>query len=174
VTQYSHIWGTEAADSIAADLAVPMIATRDIADVASQALKARNWQGGGVRELLGQRDLSSSEATRIGKPDLQYVQFSYADEAQAAGAGEHVRELRRNSYPRFMTRVRKGCWSAKTESLKTCSRLRRLRCSCSVMPIASAPNMQRRCYACSHMLNSRKMSPRCCFPIKGVARMRSA
>ena len=41
------------ADSVAADLAVPMIATRDIADVAAQALKARDWQGGVVRELLG-------------------------------------------------------------------------------------------------------------------------
>ena len=76
------------ADSVAADLAVPMIATRDIADVAAQALKARDWQGVVVRELLGQRDLSYSEATRIlgeriGKPDLQYIQFSYADEAQA-------------------------------------------------------------------------------------------
>jgi hypothetical protein len=60
-----------------------MIANRDIADVTSQALKVRNWQGGVVRELLGQRDLSSSEATRIGKPNLQYVRFSYADEAQA-------------------------------------------------------------------------------------------
>ena len=32
------------ADSVAPDLAVPMIATRDIADVAAQALKARDWQ----------------------------------------------------------------------------------------------------------------------------------
>jgi hypothetical protein len=37
-----------------------------------------------VRELLGARDLTFAEATRIfgariGKPDLQYVQFPYAD-----------------------------------------------------------------------------------------------
>jgi len=37
-----------------------------------------------VRELLGPRDLTHAEATRIlgariGKPDLQYVQFSYED-----------------------------------------------------------------------------------------------
>ena len=89
------------ADSVAPDLAVPMIATRDIADVAAQALKARDWQGIVVRELLGQRDLSYSEATRIlgeriGKPDLQYVQFSYADEAQAlvqAGMSESFASL---------------------------------------------------------------------------------
>jgi len=75
-------------DSVAPDLAVPMVATRDIADVAAKALKARDWKGVVVRELLGPRDLTYSEATRIlgeriGKPDLQYVQFSYADEAKA-------------------------------------------------------------------------------------------
>lgn len=83
-------------DSVAPDLAIPMIATRDIADVAAKALKARDWKGVVVRELLGQRDLSYSEATRIlgeriGKPDLQYVQFSYADEVRAlvqAGVSE--------------------------------------------------------------------------------------
>jgi uncharacterized protein YbjT (DUF2867 family) len=40
-----------------------------------------------VRELLGPRDLTYAEATRIlgeriGKPDLKYVQFSYADMAR--------------------------------------------------------------------------------------------
>ena len=75
-------------DSVAPDLAVPMIATRDIAAVAAQALRAHDWQGVVVRELLGPRDLTYREATRIlgeriGRPDLQYVQFSYADEAQA-------------------------------------------------------------------------------------------
>ncbi len=88
-------------DSVAPDLAVPMIATRDIADIAARALKARDWKGVGVRELLGPRDLSYSEATRIigeriGKPDLKYVQFPYADEAQAlvqAGMSESFAHL---------------------------------------------------------------------------------
>ena len=75
-------------DSVEPDLRLPMIATRDIANVAATALKARDWNGVVVRELLGPRDLSYSEATRIigesiGKPDLKYVQFSYADEAKA-------------------------------------------------------------------------------------------
>ena len=51
-----------------------------------------------VRELLGQRDLSFDEATRIigakiGKPDLAYVQFPYADYAaalQQAGVSKSV------------------------------------------------------------------------------------
>jgi uncharacterized protein YbjT (DUF2867 family) len=76
------------ADSVAADLAVPMVATRDIAKVAAEALTARNWKGVAVRELLGPRDLTYNEATRvlgerIGKPDLRYVQLSYAEMAEA-------------------------------------------------------------------------------------------
>lgn len=75
-------------DSVAPDLAIPMVATRDIADVAAKALAARRWEGVVVRELLGPRDLTYAEATRIlgehiGKPDLRYVQFSYADMLRA-------------------------------------------------------------------------------------------
>ena len=88
-------------DSVAAGLAVPMVATRDIADAAAKALKARDWKGVAVRELLGPRDLSYAEAThilgeRIGQPQLQYVQFSYTDEARAlvqAGMSESFASL---------------------------------------------------------------------------------
>jgi uncharacterized protein YbjT (DUF2867 family) len=69
---------------IAPDLPFPMIATRDIADVAARALRQRDWRGVVVQELLGERDLTFAEATRIigariGKPDLPYVQFPYTD-----------------------------------------------------------------------------------------------
>jgi uncharacterized protein YbjT (DUF2867 family) len=80
-------------DSVEADLAVPMVATRDIADAAARALRSRDWEGVVVRELLGPRDLSHREATRIlgeriGRPDLRYVKFSYDEEARAlVGAG---------------------------------------------------------------------------------------
>jgi uncharacterized protein YbjT (DUF2867 family) len=87
--------------AVAPDLRLPMIATRDIADVAACALKARDWTGVVVRELLGARDLTFAEATRIigvriGKPDLQYVQFSYADFAASLvqmGISENVAGL---------------------------------------------------------------------------------
>jgi uncharacterized protein YbjT (DUF2867 family) len=74
--------------AVAPDLRLPMIATRDIADVAARALKARDWTGVVVRELLGARDLTFAEATRVigahlGKPELQYVQFPYADFASS-------------------------------------------------------------------------------------------
>lgn len=72
------------ADSVIPDLAIPMIAARDIAEAAAAALRKRDWKGTAVRELLGQRDLSYVEATRIiaehiGKPDLTYVQLPPAD-----------------------------------------------------------------------------------------------
>ncbi len=75
------------ADSVAPDLPIPMVATRDTAAVAAHALRARHWRGVAVRELLGPRDLSYREATRIlgsriGRPELAYVHQSYADTAR--------------------------------------------------------------------------------------------
>lgn len=74
------------ADSVVPDLAVPMVGTRDVADVAAKALRARDWKGVVVRELLGPRDLSYAEATlilgeRIGQPDVRYIQVPYEEMA---------------------------------------------------------------------------------------------
>lgn len=71
-----------------ADLAIPMIATQDIAAVATRRLLALDFSGKTTQELLGSRDLSMAEATRIigkaiGKPDLPYVQFPYEEAEQA-------------------------------------------------------------------------------------------
>lgn len=67
-------------DTVAPDVAIPMIATRDIAASAAVALRKRDWSGVVVRELLGPRDLTYAEATallgaRIGMPDLPYVRL---------------------------------------------------------------------------------------------------
>lgn len=72
------------ANGVDPDVAVPMIATRDIAAVAAEALRTRTWHGTVVRELTGPRDLTFAEATRIlgnrlGKADLPYVRMSYDD-----------------------------------------------------------------------------------------------
>jgi uncharacterized protein YbjT (DUF2867 family) len=69
---------------IAAHLALPMIATKDIGAAAASALMADAPQGFTVRELLGSRDVTMAEVTRligaaVGKPELPYVQFSDAD-----------------------------------------------------------------------------------------------
>jgi uncharacterized protein YbjT (DUF2867 family) len=81
------------ADTVAPDLAVPMIATDDIAAVAAEALLAREGTGVAVRELLGERDISHREVARligeaIGQPALPYVQLTEADMGEAlVGAG---------------------------------------------------------------------------------------
>jgi uncharacterized protein YbjT (DUF2867 family) len=74
--------------ALAPDLAFPQIATRDIAAVGAEALRKRDFRGFTVRELMGPRDLTMREATkilgqRIGKPALPYVQFPYPDFAQS-------------------------------------------------------------------------------------------
>ena len=62
------------------DLKLPMIATRDIGAVAAERLLQLNFNGKQTRELLGQRDLSMTEAASIigkaiGKPGLEYLQL---------------------------------------------------------------------------------------------------
>lgn len=70
---------------IKGDRKFAMIATRDIAQVASEYLLKRDFTGKTVRELLGERDVSMDEVAtllgdKIGKPDLKYVQFSAEEE----------------------------------------------------------------------------------------------
>lgn len=67
---------------IRSDIKFPMIATRDIADVVARLLTSHSFTGKSTKELLGQRDVSMGEATKIigkaiGKPELQYIQFPY-------------------------------------------------------------------------------------------------
>jgi uncharacterized protein YbjT (DUF2867 family) len=64
------------------DVKLPMVATCDVGDYAAQRLLQLDFSGKQTRELLGERDLSMTEATAvigrgIGKPDLRYQQFPY-------------------------------------------------------------------------------------------------
>jgi uncharacterized protein YbjT (DUF2867 family) len=61
------------------DLKLAIIATRDIAQAAAEALLRLDFTGQQARELLGQRDLTMVEVTRIigraiDKPELNYIQ----------------------------------------------------------------------------------------------------
>jgi uncharacterized protein YbjT (DUF2867 family) len=63
-----------------ADLALPMIATRDIGAAAAEVLARRDFQGKQRRELLGSRDVTYTQAAKvigaaIGKPELGYQQI---------------------------------------------------------------------------------------------------
>jgi len=69
-----------AAGPVRPTLKVAMIASRDIGQAAADSLIRLDFTGQQARELLGQRDLTMSEAARvigqaIGKPDLAYVQI---------------------------------------------------------------------------------------------------
>jgi hypothetical protein len=69
---------------IDSDVKFAMIAGKDIAPVAAEHLINKDFSGKSSRELLGERDVSMAEACKIlgekiGKPDLNYVQFSPQD-----------------------------------------------------------------------------------------------
>lgn len=69
-----------AAGPVRADIALPLIATRDIGAYAAQALIGLRFSGQQVHELLGQRDLNMADATsiigaEIGRPGLAYKQL---------------------------------------------------------------------------------------------------
>ncbi|MBI3810632.1 MAG: NmrA family NAD(P)-binding protein [Nitrospirae bacterium] len=77
--------------ALKADLPMPLIATQDIAAEAVRLLLDLKFAGKSVQELLGQRDITMADVTRvlgksIGKPDLKYVQFPY-EEAEKAMIG---------------------------------------------------------------------------------------
>ena len=89
------------AGPVRGDLALPMIATRDIGAAAAKALLELDFTDKQIRELLGQRDVSYDDATTIigkaiGKPDLKYVQLP-VEQVRGAflqmGMSENVADL---------------------------------------------------------------------------------
>jgi len=67
------------AGPIRADVPLPMIATRDIGEIAAESLAKLDFVGKQTRELLGARHVTYTEAAKIigsaiGKPDLAYRQ----------------------------------------------------------------------------------------------------
>jgi uncharacterized protein YbjT (DUF2867 family) len=80
-----------AGSAIRGDLKIPVIATKDIAGYAAERLVKRDFTGSSVHYLLGQRDLTLTEASgiignKISKPNLPYIMFPY-DEAEKAMVG---------------------------------------------------------------------------------------
>jgi uncharacterized protein YbjT (DUF2867 family) len=78
IQQFGHTAGP-----VRSDLALPMIATRDIGAVAADFLERRDLQGKQRRELHGARDVSYAQIAKvvgaaIGKPDLTYQQLPAA------------------------------------------------------------------------------------------------
>jgi uncharacterized protein YbjT (DUF2867 family) len=68
------------AGGIKGDIKMPMIAARDIGEVAANSLLTGDFSGTEIRELHGERDLSFEDAAHsigvaIGKPKLSYQRF---------------------------------------------------------------------------------------------------
>jgi uncharacterized protein YbjT (DUF2867 family) len=94
----NHLWSIPiiraqgvAGSPVRADVPIPMVATKDIADAASRLLLEGTFTGHSVRYLLGPRDLTMSESARIlgeaiGNPQLKYVTFP-EEEARKAMLG---------------------------------------------------------------------------------------
>jgi len=77
--------------AVRGDLKIPMTVTKDIAAYAAERLAKRDFIGSTVHYLLGERDLTLTEATsvigsKLSKPGLSYVTFSY-EEAEKAMVG---------------------------------------------------------------------------------------
>ena len=99
-TNAIHAMGS-AAGPLRPDLRIPMIATRDIANVVADVLLHPTIRGKQIRELHGQRDLTYTEVgtmigKAIGKPDLKYVQITgdqFRDVLVQAGMSPQVANL---------------------------------------------------------------------------------
>lgn len=84
ISRYGHY-----ATALRPDIAIPMIATIDIGVKAAELLTEEPFRQPRVRELMGPRDYTMTEVTRvlgaaIGLPGLKYVQLSYDEARQAA------------------------------------------------------------------------------------------
>jgi uncharacterized protein YbjT (DUF2867 family) len=74
--------------SVPPEVPISMVAAEDIGAIAAEELQRSGSAGFTTREILGPRDYTMIEATRIigqkiGKPDLKYVQFPDAGVTQA-------------------------------------------------------------------------------------------
>lgn len=96
----NHLWSIPViraqgvnGSALRGDVAIPMIATKDIGEAAARLLREGTFTGHTIRYLLGPRDLTMSDATRIlgdaiGKPGLPYIQFPEEETRKAlAGMG---------------------------------------------------------------------------------------
>ncbi len=97
---------------IKGDMPMPVIASKDIADYAAKRLLNLDFEGHNVQDLLGARDVTYTEIAKvfgaaIGKPDLNYVQFSYED-FKNAFMGMGASESLADNMNEFIERVNAG------------------------------------------------------------------
>ncbi len=98
---------------IKGDMSFPIVATKDIAELAAKRLLQLDFSGNEVQYVLGSRDVTYNEVAEIygkaiGKPDLKYVEFSYEDTRKAMIEGWGVTENVADAFIEFMQAVNAG------------------------------------------------------------------
>jgi len=97
---------------IKADLSFPIIATKDIGKYTAKRLLALDFEGKNYQDLMGARNVTYSEMAKvygaaIGKPDLNYVQFTYVD-FKGAFMGMGASESVTDKMNEFLVKVNNG------------------------------------------------------------------
>lgn len=92
---------------------LPVIATKDIAEYAAKRLLALDFNGHSVQNLLGARDVTYPEIAKvfgpaIGKPDLNYVEFSFEDFKKAMMEQMGTSESVANNMNEFISALNEG------------------------------------------------------------------
>jgi len=99
---------------IKSDLSFPLVATRDIAEVAARHLIALDFKGpGNIQYILGPRNLSYAEIAEIlgnaiGKSDLKYMEFPFTEAKRAMISGWGLSESSADAMNEFMDSINQG------------------------------------------------------------------
>lgn len=98
---------------IKGDMSFPMVATKDIGELAAKRLLELDFSGSEVQYLLGSRDVTYNEVAGIygkviGKEDLKYVDFPYEDAKKAMMEGWGFSENVADVYIEFMQTTNAG------------------------------------------------------------------
>ena len=99
--------------SIKGDLLFPMVATKDIGEMAAKRLLELDFAGSEIQYIFGSHDVSYNEVARIygkaiGKEDLKYVEFPYEDAKKAMMESWGVTENVADAFVEFMQSVNAG------------------------------------------------------------------
>jgi len=95
------------------EMKFPMVATKDIADLAVQRMLDLDFSGTEVQYVLGPQDVSYNDVARImgaaiGQPDLKYVEFGYPETKQAMMTGWGLSENVADAFMEFMQTANAG------------------------------------------------------------------
>lgn len=98
---------------IKGDMKFPMVATKDIGELAAKRMQKLDFTGKSVQYILGPRDVSYSEVAGIignviGIPDLKYMEFPYEDAKKAMMEGWGLTENGADLFVEFMRTANEG------------------------------------------------------------------